>query len=96
MPKKDCGNAFGGALGSADLLDPLEAARALAIDLFILEYSLLHENRRFKLSPEPAVYYILPQSSSQLCQTFWTSSSSSMMSSSFSIREICSGSVSFW
>ena len=29
--------------------------------------------------------------SSQLCHTFWTSSSSSMMSMSFSIRAACSG-----
>ena len=33
---------------------------------------------------------------SQLCQTFCTSSSSSMMSSSFSMREICSSVSSFW
>ena len=65
MPKKDCGNAFGGALGSANLLDPLEAAKALAIDLFILEYSPLHENRRFKPSPEPAVisFFLNPRPS---------------------------------
>ena len=48
-------------------------------------FQKMQKSRSFELKTEGFALQKFGYSLSQLCQTFWTSSSSSMMSSSFSI-----------